>query len=68
MKASAPKSRKEFWKAKFERNIERDALNEAALLHLGWRVIVIWECETHPRNSVILSEKLLCFLGHDGQD
>ena len=34
------------WRAKFARNVERDARNRAALEELGWRVEVIWECET----------------------
>ena len=31
--------------AKFNRNQERDAQNEAALIADGWKVHVIWECE-----------------------
>ena len=31
--------------AKFKRNQERDAQNEAALIADGWKVHVIWECE-----------------------
>lgn len=41
-----PKSRPDFWQAKFERNIERDRRVETELEALGWRVFVIWECET----------------------
>lgn len=40
-----PKSNVKFWKEKIERNIERDARNEADLKALGWRVIRVWECE-----------------------
>ncbi len=40
-----PKSNVEFWKEKIERNVARDAENEAELTHLGWKVIKIWECE-----------------------
>jgi DNA mismatch endonuclease (patch repair protein) len=35
-----------FWSAKREGNKLRDHKNEAALIALGWRVLVIWECET----------------------
>jgi len=31
---------------KLARNQERDAENEGALRAAGWRVVVIWECET----------------------
>jgi DNA mismatch endonuclease, patch repair protein len=44
--AYTPKSRVEFWKAKFERNVARDQEVQQALADLGWRVCVVWECET----------------------
>lgn len=43
--AYEPKSRVEFWTAKFIDNVERDKRNRDALEALGWRVLVIWECE-----------------------
>lgn len=43
--AYTPKTRVRFWQAKFEGNVERDRRNEMALQRLGWRVLVIWECE-----------------------
>ncbi|WP_138468320.1 very short patch repair endonuclease [Poseidonocella sp. HB161398] len=43
-KASEPKSRTEYWSAKFAANTARDARNEAALLEAGWRVATVWEC------------------------
>ena len=30
----------------------RDARNEMALRDLGWRVLVIWECETKSQTAV----------------
>ena len=39
-----PKSNTEFWEAKIERNRQRDQLNYNYLMHAGWQVIVIWEC------------------------
>lgn len=41
---TSPSTRKDFWQRKFERNVERDLRNQEALLHAGWRVLVIWEC------------------------
>jgi DNA mismatch endonuclease (patch repair protein) len=41
-----PKSRVEFWTAKFSENVARDARQRAALEAAGWRVLVIWECQT----------------------
>jgi DNA mismatch endonuclease (patch repair protein) len=34
-----------YWTAKIKRNVERDAVNAAALRELGWDVLVVWECE-----------------------
>ncbi len=44
--AYTPKSRVEFWQTKFRRNVERHQEVTAELEELGWRVVVIWECET----------------------
>lgn len=44
-KATTPKTRAEFWAAKFQRNVERDSQKEAALRAMGWHVFIIWECE-----------------------
>lgn len=43
--ASMPKSNKDFWKKKFSQNIERDHRIVRELENLGWRVLVVWECE-----------------------
>ena len=40
-----PKSNEEFWKNKIETNIARDKQKTKALEELGWKVIVVWECE-----------------------
>jgi len=39
-----PKTRIKFWEAKLNRNHERDAEQQSALLDAGWRVAVVWEC------------------------
>jgi DNA mismatch endonuclease (patch repair protein) len=56
-----PKSNSEYWKGKIAKKIERDRYNRNALLRLGWRVVVIWECEIKkdfPGNLKFLSERL----------
>lgn len=40
-----PKSNIEYWHIKFERNVQRDEKNLAALRDMGWRVHVVWECQ-----------------------
>lgn len=47
--ASMPKTRVEFWKEKFARNIENDIRNKECLENMGWQVIIIWECEVNSR-------------------
>lgn len=56
--ASMPKTRVEFWKEKFARNIENDIRNKECLENMGWQVIIIWECEVNSHfddtmNSVV---------------
>lgn len=58
-----PKTRQEFWQTKFAANVDRDRRNRTNLQQLGWRVIVVWECEL--RKSDNLREKLInSFLIH----
>lgn len=55
-KASTPKSQTEYWEAKFAANVARDVRISKALASKGWRVGVVWECET--RDSATLSDRL----------
>lgn len=43
--ATIPKTRTEFWLEKFEKNVRNDQIKQEKLKELGWKVIVIWECE-----------------------
>jgi DNA mismatch endonuclease (patch repair protein) len=40
-----PSTNIDYWAAKFDRNVRRDARNAAELRKLGWRCVRIWECE-----------------------
>ena len=44
-----PKSKPDFWKEKFQRNIENDKKHENILKEQGWKVITLWECEITSR-------------------
>lgn len=44
-----PTSRRAWWKTKLLGNRKRDRLGQNQLEKLGWNVIVIWECELHPK-------------------
>ena len=56
-KASAPSS--SFWAAKFSSNVRRDRRVEGELRSLGWKVVVIWECETKKSLKGIVSRRIL---------
>jgi len=40
-----PKTNTDFWAEKFQKNRERDNKINLELAQMGWKVIVIWECE-----------------------
>jgi DNA mismatch endonuclease (patch repair protein) len=44
--AYTPKSNVAFWRTKFQKNVKRDLQVSRLLTSLGWKVIIIWECET----------------------
>jgi DNA mismatch endonuclease, patch repair protein len=58
--AAKPKSNTGYWLPKIELNRLRDERNTAALRALGWRVLVLWECDI--RNQVGISDRLEQFL------
>lgn len=43
--ARLPKSKLAFWKPKLDANRKRDIRNQRKLRALGWRLLVVWECE-----------------------
>jgi DNA mismatch endonuclease (patch repair protein) len=50
--ARLPKSRMEFWGPKLEANRLRDQRNRRALTKLGWKSLVIWECQLAKMDQV----------------
>lgn len=40
-----PKTNQEYWEDKFTRNQIRDLRKRSEIERLGWKVLVIWECE-----------------------
>ena len=55
-----PKTNREYWARKIERNKQRDIENQNKLRKEGWDVLVIWECETKDLDA--LAKKLRAFL------
>lgn len=58
-----PKSHREYWVPKINRNVERDKRNLAQLEHDGWRVMIVWECELKELAS--LAARLREFIASD---
>ena len=51
--ASNPKTKKTFWREKFKANVDRDIKAQKELKSMGWRILIIWECELAEVDSVI---------------
>ncbi|WP_439819915.1 very short patch repair endonuclease [Pseudomonas sp. HLG18] len=47
--AYTPKSRLDFWLPKLAKNVERDLQVQEKLKALGWKVVIVWECQTKNR-------------------
>lgn len=47
-----PKTRLEYWQPKLARTRLRDAANLRKLRRQGWRVLVLWECQTKDQSRL----------------
>src|SRR5438105_145173 len=52
-----PLTNKKYWNAKLDRNKRRDRLNSRRIRKLGWRQIVVWECQV-TKNPARVRERL----------
>jgi len=57
---STPVTNAAFWRTKRAKNRARDRTTVAALRRSGWRVLVVWECQTRDRAR--LAHRLAAFL------
>lgn len=55
-----PKSRVGYWRPKLKRNVSRDGANQRELWRLGWKVLVLWECQT--KNLAAIQRRIARFL------
>ena len=58
---SLPASRQAYWKAKFLRNQARDLRTRRELMRIGYRCLIVWECQT--RDLVRVAREIRAFLG-----
>jgi len=59
-RATTPQSNKDYWEAKLEGNKKRDAENIKKLQSMGYRSLIVWECEIKDVEQ--LAAKLTAFL------
>jgi DNA mismatch endonuclease, patch repair protein len=62
--ATTPKTNRSFWLAKFEANMRRDKLRQDQLRLLGYRVAVVWECETRTPAALQRALRKLLVVRH----
>lgn len=58
--ARVPVKNRDYWTKKIEGNKKRDKAARAALMMLGWKVTVLWECRI--KDQVSLASELSIFL------
>jgi DNA mismatch endonuclease (patch repair protein) len=63
LRSKRPTTHKGFWNRKLDQNIERDERFRRMLRRLGWKVLVVWECETRKQEKIL--RKLERFLRND---
>ncbi|MGP8438935.1 very short patch repair endonuclease [Paraburkholderia fungorum] len=58
--ARLPKTRLDFWRTKLDANAARDKDVERRLAELGWKVMIVWECEV--KDEAALMPRIKAFL------
>lgn len=57
--STIPKTNTEYWIAKFSKTIARDRSNITQLQNMGWKVIIIWECEVKQHFQALM-KRVIC--------
>jgi DNA mismatch endonuclease (patch repair protein) len=57
-----PTTRRSYWQTKLAANKKRDVAVRNRLRRLGWKVLVVWECQTATRNLARLEKRIRVFL------
>lgn len=60
--ARLPETNRAYWQAKIARNTARDLVVRENLRRLGWKHVVIWECQT--RNAATLAQLITRRVGN----
>ncbi len=51
-RATTPRTNSAFWREKFQTNRKRDAGSIRSLRRAGFRIVIVWECETADREAL----------------
>lgn len=58
-RAKLPTTNVKFWKGKITKNKQRDSKDIKALKALGWKLLIVWQCEL--KNTTKAKTKLMKF-------
>lgn len=58
--ATLPKANRAFWEEKLDANRRRDARKTLALRRMGYRVLVLWQCELGDAEAVVRRFSRVC--------
>jgi DNA mismatch endonuclease (patch repair protein) len=64
-KQTIPKQNHAFWEKKLAQNVIRDAAAYRELEKLGWKAVIIWECEIKKRPDGIIEKIQRAILAND---
>ena len=65
---SMPSTHRRFWEKKLRANRLRDRCTRRRLRDLGWKILVVWECQTTPQRLDHLAHRLAIFAGPLARD
>ncbi len=63
-RAKLPHTNYNFWQKKIKRNVENDKRNYQALKKIGWKYLVLWQCDIKKRSDIFLKNKIRDFLNN----
>jgi len=66
--ATTPKTRMDFWDAKFSATVARDQQSRTRLMKAGWRVAVIWECSLRGKSLESTVSQIADWLASDSPE
>jgi DNA mismatch endonuclease (patch repair protein) len=61
-RSALPTTNAEFWRKKITGNVERDKVNYERLNKLGWKILIVWQCEIKESEKEKLRKKISEFL------